>query len=201
MDKRATSDNPLRRRHTNKSIVGNLWRLVKDAKPTEHESYLQWYEEAELFIVGLGMKHKTTSDRVAAACAALSPQKSWSQNKKLLVDLLEKREVKHITAFVEMAKNALEIGFAALSGQKIISFALNLLGDRDTVTVDRIVCRAASIIDKHGNPKNSPTALEFVQVGECVRKVTELYNSKYRTEYKPAEIQALIWCLTRGKGD
>lgn len=199
MDKPNLGNKPLR--HTNKSIVTKLWALVKNAEPSKHEGYLQWFDEAELFVVGLAMKHKTTSDRVAAACAALSPQRSWSQNKKLLVELLEKKEVKHISAFVEMAKNALELGFGALSGQKIISFALNLVGDRDTVTVDRIVCQAAAIIDKHGNPKNSPTELEFIQIGECIRKVTELYNSKWSTEYKPAEVQALIWCLTRGKGD
>lgn len=194
----------MRQINTNKLITRNLRRVIIHADPVmgDYRYYLEWYNRAHEYVQQLAEYYKKDVKLVASAMAALSPQKSWAQNKKLIVDLAEGKKVGQIGQFVEMATKAWEgEGFSALSGPKIVNFALNLMGDLNCVTVDRIMCRAAGLVNIYGEPKIAPTIEQYQQIAECVLFVTDEYNMKFYSNYKPAQVQALIWCLERGSAD
>lgn len=180
------------------TIEKRLWAIVKDKDPDEHQDYLNWYDDACSMVYAYAEAYGHDVKHVAAATAALSCNSSWSRNKKALQELMEGAKVKHVGQVVEMATKALASGFEALSGPKVTSFALNLVGDRESVTVDRVMCFAAGLKKRDGTPKRTPSDADILDIGDAVTRVADRYNQKWGGDFKPAQIKALIWCLIKG---
>lgn len=71
-----------------------------------------------------------------------------------------------------------------LSGNKVKAFAANLKGDLEQVTIDMWV-------QKYFGSEGTLTTKKYNQFADIIRKTARGIN------YKPAEWQAVIWCLMR----
>ncbi len=68
-----------------------------------------------------------------------------------------------------------------LSGQKVTAFQANLLGDKNSVTVDVWMMRVFE------RESDAPTAAEYEDISAAVRKVARMYG------IPPANMQAALW--------
>ncbi len=68
-----------------------------------------------------------------------------------------------------------------LSGQKVLSFQANLLGDKNAVTVDTWMMRV------FGKESDAPSAKEYEEIAEATRRVAKKYN------VTPSHMQAALW--------
>jgi hypothetical protein len=85
-----------------------------------------------------------------------------------------------------MAQRALEIGFDALNGKKTNSFARNIAGDENAITIDIWMMRSA------GLTKDSPNKTDYTQLSNAIEKIA------METAMTPRTIQALVWIVYRG---
>jgi hypothetical protein len=95
-----------------------------------------------------------------------------------------------MSANVNRAKIALNSPdpIATLKGPKTNRFAKNLIGDKQSVTIDVWVLRALGMNDK---------MLDRAGVYEAIEYCFKLASKRLGVE--PAIIQATIWCSIRGK--
>ncbi len=68
-----------------------------------------------------------------------------------------------------------------LSGQKVLSFQANLLGDQNAVTVDTWMMKV------YGKDHDNPSPKEYEEITAATRKVAKQYG------VKPAQMQAALW--------
>ena len=80
-----------------------------------------------------------------------------------------------------MAENAMTLGFNALKGMKTNSFARNIAGDENAVTIDVWMMRAA------GLNSDSPNKTQYKELSQAVTDVAIEYRMT------PRAMQALIW--------
>ena len=135
--------------YTTTKVVNNILKVYNIAdEPND------WYNEANCFAHMLGVKHlnngndmlpTTTFAKVCGIIAALSPLKSWEENKKIAEVFLMTGKGKHTKAMTQKAKDILasdgeiETISDILNGSKITSFFLNILQPQKSqaVTIDR----------------------------------------------------------------
>ena len=128
-------------------VKNNILRMWNDT--TEDERH-DWYKEANLYAFNLaamllGGSFPDNHRKVCGIIAALSPVKTWEQNKKIARDLLETGECGHMKQFVHKAKKIIscdgsdESILSILNGRKISSFYLNIMypASAEHVTIDR----------------------------------------------------------------
>jgi hypothetical protein len=92
-----------------------------------------------------------------------------------------------LTNNINMAYAAMTLGFDALNGRKTNAFARNIAGDKDAVTIDVWMIRAAGMDANKG-----VNDTEYRILAEVVREL-----AANRGMY-PATAQALIWIIVRG---
>lgn len=86
-----------------------------------------------------------------------------------------------------MAYAAMTLGFDALNGRKTNAFARNIAGDKDAVTIDVWMIRAAGMDAAKG-----VNDTEYRILAEVVKELAADRNMY------PATAQALIWIIVRG---
>ena len=128
--------------------------ILKIYNLTTEEERFDWYQDANDYaeeLSWLGVFTNTEKEDGSAhrkACgviAALSPLKTWQQNKKIAYDLIETGEAGHIKQFVDKANKIIDCDgsdeaiLAILNGRKITSFYLNIMYPHkaEFVTIDR----------------------------------------------------------------
>lgn len=171
----------------------NLYReIVKSATPAQIEQAVQWYADAELVAHemvgifdarGIGVNIENT----ASIISAFSPRNRWSRN------VLQALNFAHgmdnyvgLKNNLVMAENAMVNGFNALKGMKTNSFARNIAGDENAVTIDVWMMRAA------GLTSDSPNKTQYRELSQAVTDVAMEYRMT------PRAMQALIWIIFRG---
>jgi hypothetical protein len=92
-----------------------------------------------------------------------------------------------LTNNINMAYGAMVHGFNALNGLKTNSFARNIAGDKDAVTIDVWMIRAAGMDAAKG-----VNDTQYRILSEIVKEL-----AANRGMY-PATAQALIWIIVRG---
>jgi len=150
----------------------------------------EWYSEAQAFALQLSTRYNVTLDTAAGVIAAFSPRTKWAQNVLNAELFLMGENVPALGNNIRMAtKVQYEESISALKGRKTNSFAHNIAGDMDKVTIDVWMIRAAGY-DRLDANKGMYNLMESV--------VIDLAN-----EYniKPAQAQALIWIRVRGSHD
>jgi len=136
-------------RYEKKDIQANLlnWYLYNP------NNCINWYGEAFEFCTIIGEKYNVNPIKVAGIVAALSPQKNWPENKKLAVTFIRTGSAGQYSVLVNKAIDILEckaIGedlilaiHSILHGMKISSFFMNIVSDKQYVTIDRHIISAA----------------------------------------------------------
>lgn len=152
-----------------------------------------WYDEARAIVRQLSAVSVYTDDQVAAAMSQLSPKLRWKQNvdsiKMLVIDGELPAYV--MTGPANRARKALVAAdpfstFGA-KAKKTQSFARNIIGDDNAVTVDVWAARVAGI---------SEDQLKLVGVYEAVAHCYRL--AAKRAGVSPAQMQAVTWIVVRG---
>jgi hypothetical protein len=116
------------------------------ATPADIAAGARWYADGEAFIERLAAQHGLTRETVGAVVSHLSPRTPWARNVEGAVNLLATGSAPGCMGEnVKRARKALasDDPIGTLNGPKTRRFALNLLGDREAVTVDVWAARVA----------------------------------------------------------
>ena len=171
----------------------NTYRqIVKSAKASQIEQATQWYADAEDVAHEIVDIYKTRGmdvslEQAASIVSAFSPRQRWSTNVRQALRFAHGDDtMRCLPNNLKMAQRALEIGFDALNGKKTNSFARNIAGDENAITIDIWMMRSA------GLTKDSPNKTDYSQLSEAIEKIAQ------ETAMTPRTIQALIWVVYRG---
>ena len=171
----------------------NTYRqIVKSAKASQVEQATQWYADAEAVAHEIVDIYKTRGmdvslEQAASIVSAFSPRQRWSTNVRQALRFAHGDDtMRCLPNNLKMAQRALEIGFDALNGKKTNSFARNIAGDENAITIDIWMMRSA------GLTKDSPNKTDYTQLSEAIEKIAQ------ETAMTPRTIQALIWVVYRG---
>lgn len=173
------------------------------AMATEEEKQTDWYFDAYHFANDLAEQYDVSPIKIANLISAISPQQKWEKNKEMTVLALQafdavkngwmgKNDLPKIHKFGGMSQN----GYAVLFdedyslGQKTTSFAANIMGNKQIVTVDSL---AMSILlgfyEKAGSYNIKNPAYVYAQslYVHCAN-VLGIF---------PAQLQAVVWVVCR----
>jgi hypothetical protein len=171
----------------------NTYRqIVKSAKASQVEQATQWYADAEAVAHEIVDIYKTRGmdvslEQAASIVSAFSPRQRWSTNVRQALRFAHGDDsMRCLPNNLKMAQRALEIGFDALNGKKTNSFARNIAGDENAITIDIWMMRSA------GLTKDSPNKTDYTQLSQAIEKIAQ------ETAMTPRTIQALIWVVYRG---
>ena len=173
------------------------------AMATEEEKQTDWYFDAYHFANDLAEQYDVSPIKIANLISAISPQQKWEKNKEMTVLALQafdavkngwmgKNDLPKIHKFGAMSDN----GYAVLFeqefnlGQKTASFAANILGNKQIVTIDSL---AMSILfgfyEKAGSYK--------IQNGAYVYAQSLYVHCANTLGIFPAQLQAVVWVVCR----
>lgn len=169
----------------------NLLTLYRDALPCDVSLGERWYPEAHRIVVEWSGAYGYSIATVASVIAALSPQQEWTRNLIQADDCLAGRypSVRGIAANYDKAERIRveradsPMGYFK-SAPKVCSFARNLAGDMDYVTVDTHATQAAL------NDVQLTVTLKwnrYVLFALCYERAAR------KVHRSPAEFQAIIW--------
>lgn len=152
-----------------------------------------WYDEAQAIVRNLAAFSVYTEDQVAAAMAQLSPKLRWSQNVTSIIQLVNEGSLPAyvMTGPANRARKALAAAEPfdtfGVKAKKTRSFARNIIGDTNAVTVDVWAARVAGITEDQ---------LKLVGVYEAVAHCYRL--AAKRAGIDPQQMQAITWIVIRG---
>lgn len=192
-------DATLRRSGTSlEATVKRILRTFDRATPSDIEAGASWYAEAGSIADALA--HKATSrEHAATVLAHLSPRTTWSRNVAGAVSLLtDGTTAGCMAANVTRARKSLGTAdpLSTLNGPKTRRFALNILGDRDAVTVDVWAARVAL-----GKSTDDPErVLGRKGVYDAIEHAYRLAAARRGVD--PTTMQATAWVVARnGRSD
>lgn len=173
-------------------LINNLIGVYRIAEPSDIALGSQWYPLARSIVVEWSAHYRQDIRTVACAVAAISPQIDWERNLITADDVLADRAVSVGGALrTNIAKaraivrdRATHIAPYFKSAPKVASFAENLAGSDDYVTVDGHAIQAAL------NDVRSRVALKwnaYTTFAACYAVAAA------RTGHSPAEFQAIVW--------
>lgn len=175
---------------TYSTLVNRIDRVWLKATPSDVEAGARWYDEAGDLATSLADAAGSRA-RAASVIAHLSPRSTWARN-VLAADALIRtgkilpgvmgREARR----AEDALNATD-PLQTFTGPKTYRFALNILGDREAVTVDVWACRVAGVDEDHLTRKGAYDVLEAAYRAAARRRGVD-----------PATMQATTWIVARG---
>lgn len=184
-------------------VVRRLLHYYSLAMP-EDIQHKNWYLEAHRFCKQLSDDFGVPLFQVVGVCAALSPQKNWQENKKLVFMFLRGSQRGHFKQQIlkaqqcMVAQTAEEIfNLLTKNGMKTSWFYWNILyPDVETgVTIDRHAIGACVF---------SPTNIQTIPDGYGVLTVghykffSECYASGAKIQaLRPHEFQAIVWSVYR----
>jgi len=160
--------------------------IICDATMEQTMQAATWYSEAQAYAVQLATRHDTYLDIAAGVIAAFSPRTKWAQNVLNAELFLSGEEVPTLGNNVKMAQAVMGSGIDALKGRKTNSFAKNIAGNMNVVTIDVWMIRAAGYNRLDAN-KSMYDMMENV-----IQELSFIYG------VTPAQLQALIWIVVRG---
>ncbi len=176
----------------------NLLRLWRDRTDADHISGTEWYPKARKIVTEWTSHYGYSLDTVACVIAAISPQCDWERNLIIADDVLAGAppSIGGIRANVDKAvalRNEWQ-GDDSISsrmlrrfpgGPKVNSFAHNLAGYDNVVTIDTHAMQAAL---------NDPLArytLKWLPYTEFAKAYVSV---AIMLDVPPATFQAIIWC-------
>jgi hypothetical protein len=178
------------------TLTRRILRTFDRATASDLESGARWYDEAGSLASQLSDSAGYSREQVAAVIAHLSPRTSWDRNVASAVALVREggvaaRELGAIGDNVDRAVASLDwedpVASFGPKAHKTRSFYLNILGDREAVTVDVWAARVAGVTEK-----------ELRRVG-VYDQVAHAYRlAARRRGVDPSTMQAVTWVVARG---
>lgn len=178
---------------THSAMVANISHVYSLSTASERTDGKLWYPRAHAIVVDWADFYGRSIANVACIIAALSPQVEWTRNLIVAEDVLRGIPPSiggTIQRFLRIAERirderASDTVDYFKNGCKVRSFAVNLAGNFDVVTVDTHAAQIAA-----GSP------LSDLRVGTW-RTYTPVVNA-YETaadrhRLQPAELQAITW--------
>lgn len=176
-------------------ILGAFWQATVD----QIADGLAWYPEA---IQALADHADIWSQsQRAAVCAILSPRVAWRTNLTAVAKMARAiRQGSGICPSVAgVSRNVVRAWETAndgdvtrVSGPKVSAFYANLCGDFQRVTIDVWAARAAGIQEQSMNHLDRNRYKYLERAYQAVANELHL---------QPAQLQAIVWIVTRGKGE
>lgn len=176
-----------------RATVDRILAVFDRATVSDVEAGASWYADAGS-IADMLAPRAGSREHAAAVIAHLSPRTTWSRNVAGAVSLLTDGSTAGcIGANVDRARGALASPdpLATLNGPKTRRFALNILGDRDAVTVDVWAARVA-FGDRVPDPE---TALRRTGVYDAIEHAYRLAAARRGVD--PTTMQATSWIVAR----
>lgn len=175
-------------------LTRNILRVYRNATEEEIETGSGWYDSALDRCTRLARNTTHSVEQAVAALAHLSPRVQWTANTRALEALLS-GEAKPAGLLGRSWQIALEASvheeplttFSARA-LKTKAFALSILGDHNAVCVDVWAARAAGVEDSVPFTRSG-----YVMLAEAYRRAGA------REGVSPRDLQAIVWCRTRGK--
>ena len=161
--------------------------ILDSATPEQIAQASNWYSEAQDIAKSMSDLSGLSIEKCASILAAFSPRERWASNVKYANMFIGGGTPPTLTNNINMAYAAMVHGFSALNGLKTNSFARNIAGDKDAVTIDVWMIRAAGMDASKG-----VNDTQYRIMTEIVREL-----AANRGMY-PATAQALIWIIVRG---
>lgn len=188
---------PLLRR----DISVNLTAWAQTATPNDIADGLTWYPKARGFAIDKAKFYQVSLQTVCGVISALSPAISWQQNllntETVLQAIKQSYEPENVTvttynankhkAFSIAKQDAVEFTTRAFAkANKTANFYRNLLGWRDSVTVDRHAISAAI-----GHNTINLTLARYEVIADAYKLTAKTLG------YSPSELQAIVWVVYR----
>lgn len=155
-----------------------------------------WYADAHALAVELSEGSELDVLQAACVIAHLSPKVTWALNKRAAQDLVYRgvRTPGIMNGPFDRALKASQaddpIATFGPAAKKTRSFALNIAGFEQEVTVDIWIARAVGVTEAQ---------LKHVGVYEGIAHQFRLAGKRYGMS--PMQIQAIVWIVTRGKAN
>lgn len=180
------------------ATVARILRTFDRATSSDVEAGATWYADAGSIADTLTDK-AGSREHAATVLAHLSPRTTWARNVAGAVSLLTDGTTSGcIASNVDRARASLQTSdpIATLNGPKTRRFALNILGDREAVTVDVWAARVAL-----GTSSDDPERdLGRVGVYDAIEHAYRLAARKRGVD--PTTMQATTWIVARnGRAD
>jgi hypothetical protein len=194
------------------TAVRNIERYWNRASAADIESGAMWYGDAGMHVDSIARIAGISRESAAVVIAHLSPRTTWARNlagayamahaHAAGTDVISAaRAVGCIRANVERAARAFsdEDPFATFgpSAHKTRSFAANILGDRDAVTVDVWAARIA-LTPRYRRGWDGPDAETMLGRAGMYAAVAHAYRvAARRAGVDPTTMQATTWVVAR----
>lgn len=181
---------------TTETVVKRILRSLDNADWDTLTAGEEWYSEAEDLVLRLSYQSEYTTDQIACAMAHLSPRLRWKQNVEAIVQLVTKGTIPGyvMSGPAKRARKALVAAdpFATFGkrAKKTLSFARNINGDVDAVTVDVWIAKVVGITEDQ---------LKLVGVYDSVAHAFRL--AAKRRGFTPSALQAIVWIVVRGSAE
>lgn len=176
-----------------RAVVDRIGGSFRRARPADLEAGARWYSDGEAFVDRQAVLHGLSRETVAAVVSHLSPRTRWARTVEGTVSLVATgRAPGCLGANVDRARSALASRYplGTLNGPKTRRFALNLLGDREAVTVDVWAMRVAL-----GARDDLEQTLARVGVYDAVEHGYRV--AARRIGVDPVTVQATTWIVAR----
>lgn len=174
-------------------VVKRIIRKLDNATYDQMFDGIHWYDQAKALVNRLADASFYTSDQIACAMAHLSPRLRWKQNVEAIIMLVKTGKLpKYIMSGpAKRARQALVAAnpFATFGkkAKKTLSFARNINGDVDAVTVDTWIADVVGVTEQQ---------LKLVGVYEAIAHAYRV--AAKRRGFDPAALQAITWIVQRG---
>ena len=170
-------------------MVENILNWYWQADETDRKEGSFWYESAFDLVTDIAYQTCDPHFKIAGIIAALSPQKSWNENKNIVNRWFFGDKKGHTKQQLDkcrriMAADTLEEVLEILGGLKTRAFCLNILGFDQHVCIDR---HAMTIAGFSGNL----TPKRYAEISEAY------ITAAYQLEISPANLQAITWVAYR----
>lgn len=178
---------------THTTMIHNIVAVYRLATTDERTRGAQWYPLAHHIVLEWADTFGRSIANVACVIAALSPQIEWTRNLVIADDLLHGNPPSIggvILRSVRIAErirddHATDTASYFKQGCKVRSFAANLAGNLNVVTVDTHGAQIAA---------GSPTSNLRVDTWRRYEPVASAYvEASRRLQIKPSELQAITW--------
>jgi hypothetical protein len=175
-------------------MIENILSMYDLATESDRSMGKAWYNYARWQCQVLADRHNVDLKRIVYAVAALSPMMQWERNIAAARLVLE-GSWKVPGAFSANVEKAWHIIYDEtdwerwLSGAKVRSFAANILGDENTVTVDTWAWRIWSGAGLRDKPPS--LAKVYDDISDDYRRAAE------RLGLAASDLQAITWVTIR----
>jgi hypothetical protein len=179
-------------------MITKLQTLANNPTRSELSAAETWYDEANDLASHLTTLGDLDFDQACCIIAVFSIRQRWEKNVELATRFAKgERNLPVMGAIGRIADNIVTYDdpYSALNGQKTNSFARNISGDLDAVTIDVWMIRAVDL-----DPKKSLSKGVYNSVSSALIEASQIGVSfEGKIVYlKPAQYQALVWIIIRG---